>query len=123
MIRGIVIPTSGLPYPIEYPEVEPLYREAGETVGGWLETIPIELHLPVDKVLMVGNEEARLEDLPFNPLASFLYGTFIHGSPIHGNVVLLKQGVRNGEPDIVGLEEPELQKVLSKLYALFDFVA
>lgn len=122
MIKGIVIPTSGLPYSIAYPENEPLYREAGETVGGWLETIPIELHMPVEGLMMVGNEEARLEDLPYNPLASFLYGTFVHGSPIHGNVVLLKQGYRNGEPDIVGLEDHELQKVLNKLQALFDFV-
>jgi hypothetical protein len=121
MIRGIVIPTLGRPYVIEYLEVEPLYREVGETVGGWLETIPIELHMPVEGLMMVGNEEARLKDLPYNPLASFLYGAFVHGSPVHGNVVILKRGYRNGELDIVGLEEQELQRTLSKLIALVEF--
>lgn len=54
---------------------------------------------------MVVNEEGLIERLPFNAFASVLYGTQHHGHRIVGNVAILKQGYRDGEPDIVGLGE------------------
>lgn len=56
-------------------------------------------------LVMVVNEEGLIEGLPLNLYASILYGFHDHGQPIVGNVAILDQGYRGGEPDIVGLGE------------------
>ena len=60
---------------------------------------------------MIVNEEGRLLDLPLNHIGSFFYGTDQHGEPIVGNIVVMKDGYRNGEPDIVGLDDSEVERV------------
>lgn len=67
--------------------------------------IPRGLPAPL---MMLVNEEGLLEGLPMNTIGSILYGTQIHGQPIVGNIVIMKEGWVNGEPDIVGLEEPDI---------------
>ena len=71
---------------------------------------------------MVCNEEARLIPLPYNKLASYLYGYDQHGQMVCGNVLILKNGVTviDGieELDIVGMEDTEIEKVLKRLNEL-----
>ena len=50
-------------------------------------------------------------DLPLNIMGSLWYGTLEHGHPIVGDIVVLKQGMTDDGPDIVGLEEDDIRKI------------
>ena len=52
--------------------------------------------------------------LPMNAYGSFLYRTQIHGSPIVGNIIIMKDGYENGEPDIVGLSDDEAAEIIKQ---------
>lgn len=87
----------------------PLYESVGKAVGGWIEIVhPRRLPSPY---CMIVNEEGLLLDLPANPLGCFLYQTMVHGSPIVGNIVVMKEGYVDGEPDLIGLTEEEIAKI------------
>ena len=69
---------------------------------------------------MIVNEEGRLLDLPLNHIGSFFYGTDQHGEPIVGNIVVMKDGYRNGEPDIVGLDDVEAEQIKDVIIDLIE---
>lgn len=98
---------------------DPLYKTVGSAVGGYIEHVrPMRLACPF---CMIVNEEGRLQNLPVNSLGSFLYGADQHGEPIVGDIVIMKDGYRDGEPDIIGLEDAEVEKVkyvISKLITI-----
>ena len=54
-----------------------------------------------------------LKNLPINVMGSLWYGTLDHGQPIVGNIVVMKLGYRDGEPDIIGLEDSEIDEIKS----------
>lgn len=112
--RGVVVTTDGRAYVKEFGY--PLHRSCEDTLGGWIETVrPRGLDRPF---MMLVNEEGLLHDLPFNVVGSFFYQTHIHGQPIAGNIILMAEGYRNGERDIVGLEEDEAEKLLDMVLKL-----
>lgn len=91
---------------------EPLHKALQQHVGGWIEvTRPLGLRRPY---LMVVNENYLHLQLPFNPLASYLYKTHIHGHPVLGTVVITKE---QGE-DIVGMDPIEIRLALEALTSL-----
>lgn len=103
-MKGLVITTDNLMRTEEY--TTPLHESIGKTVGGWIEVVhPNGLPSPY---CMIVNEEGLLLRLPLNLLGSMLYGTFQHGNPIVGDIVLVKEGFVNGEPDLVGLDDDDL---------------
>ena len=58
---------------------------------------------------MIVDEEGRLKDRQIlNLVGSVLYGTPEHGQPIVGDIVIMKDGYDNGEPDIVGLSDEDV---------------
>ena len=67
------------------------------------------VHLP-GNFYMVVDELGKCyeEPLPVNMLASMLYPGTPHGDPIVGHVLIGKLGYVNGESDMVGLSESEL---------------
>lgn len=112
--RGVVVTTDGQAYVKEFGY--PLHRSCEDTLGGWIETVrPRGLDRPY---MMLVNEEGLLHDLPLNPVGSFFCQTHIHGQPIVGNIILMKDGYRDGERDIVGLEEDEAEKLLDMVLKL-----
>ena len=112
--RGVVVTTDGRAYVKEFGY--PLHRSCEDALGGWIETVrPRGLDRPY---MMLVNEEGLLRDLPFNVVGSFFYQTHIHGQPIVGNIILMKDGYRDGERDIVGLEEDEAEKLLDMVLKL-----
>lgn len=112
--RGVVVTTDGRAYVREFGY--PLYRSCEDTLGGWIETVrPRGLDRPY---MMLVNEEGLLHDLPLNMVGSFFYQTHLHGQPIVGNIILMKEGYRDGEPDIVGLDEDEAEKLLDMVLKL-----
>lgn len=90
----------------------PHYDVIKEAVGGWYEHVhPMGLDRPYS---MMVNEEGLLLGLPMNRLGSELYGTPKHGQPIVGDIVFLKDGYDDGEPDVVGMTEDEAQRLGDK---------
>lgn len=117
-MKGIVV-TTDLEIRIEEFS-DPLYKTVGSAVGGYIEHVkPARLRHPY---CMIVNEEGRLLDLPLNHIGSFFYGTDQHGEPIVGNIVVMKDGYRNGEPDIVGLDDSEVERVKYTISALISMM-
>lgn len=98
-----------------YPNDNPL-SASQNAVGGYIETVPTDLLNREYTVLC--NEEGKLEQLPINPTGCKLYGTERHGFPIYGNIVIAKIGFSNGEPDIVGLSEDDVESIMDDIWLM-----
>jgi hypothetical protein len=108
-LKAILIKTTGECREIELNDEEPLYKEMRKHIGGHMEhVLPRRLEEPY---CLIVNEEGLLLHLQRNPIASYLYETDKHGYPIVGNVVIMKDGYRNGEPDIVGLDDDDIMEL------------
>ena len=115
-MKGVVV-TTDLEVRVEDFE-EPLYKTVGAAVGGYIEHVrPMRLKEPF---CMIVNEEGRLRNLPINLVGSFFYGTDFHSEPIVGSIVIMKNGYRNGEPDIVGLDDTEIERVQNSISTLLS---
>lgn len=115
-MNGIVV-TTDLEIRIEEFS-DPLYKTVGSAVGGYIEHVkPARLRHPY---CMIVNEEGRLLDLPLNYVGSYFYGTDQHGEPIVGNIVIMKDGYRGGEPDIVGLNDVEAEQIKDVIIDLIE---
>ena len=115
-MKGIVV-TTDLEIRIEEFS-DPLYKTVGSAVGGYIEHVkPARLRHPY---CMIVNEEGRLLDLPLNYVCSYFYGTDQHGEPIVGNIVIMKDGYRGGEPDIVGLSDVDAEQIKDVIIDLIE---
>ena len=115
-MKGIVV-TTDLEIRIEEFS-DPLYKTVGSAVSGYIEHVkPARLRHPY---CMIVNEEGRLLDLPLNYVGSYFYGTDQHGEPIVGNIVIMKDGYRGGEPDIVGLSDVEAEQIKDVIIDLIE---
>lgn len=115
-MKGIVV-TTDLEIRIEEFS-DPLYKTVGSAVGGYIEHVKhARLRHPY---CMIVNEEGRLLDLPLNYVGSYFYGTDQHGEPIVGNIVIMKDGYRGGEPDIVGLNDVEAEQIKDVIIDLIE---
>ena len=115
-MKGVVV-TTDLEIRIEEFS-DPLYKTVGSAVGGYIEHVkPARLRHPY---CMIVNEEGRLLDLPLNYVGSYFYGTDQHGEPIVGNIVIMKDGYRGGEPDIVGLSDVEAEQIKDVIIDLIE---
>lgn len=105
--KGLVITTDDTMYVQEFGD--PLYETVGKVVGGWIEKVsPKGLPQPF---CFICNEEGLLKNLPLNTMGCIWYGTLDHGCPIVGNIVVMKIGFYNGERDIIGLEDDDIERV------------
>lgn len=107
-MKGVVFTTDEKMYVKDFGE--PLYQTLGKEVDGWIEVVHAR-GLPAPFCFVV-NEEGLLKKLPMNTIGSVWYQTRAHGWPIVGNIVVMKDGFTNGEPDIVGLTDEEVQKIM-----------
>ena len=115
-MKGVVV-TTDLEIRIEEFS-DPLYKTVGSAVGGYIEHVkPARLRHPY---CMIVNEEGRLLDLQLNYVGSYFYGTDQHGEPIVGNIVIMKDGYRGGEPDIVGLNDVEAEQIKDVIVDLIE---
>ena len=106
-MKGIVLTTDEKMFVKDF--AAPLHESLGEAVGGYIEVVhPRGLDRPY---CFVCNEEGILMDLTMNIIGSLWYGTLEHGHPIVGNIVVLKEGMTDDGPDIVGLEEDDIRKI------------
>ena len=65
--------------------------------------------------IIVLDEEGKLKPNHLNVVASAMYATFEHGDPIVGDCLLVKEGIHNGEYDLVGLSLAEANKVKASI--------
>lgn len=106
-MKGIVLTTDEKMFVNDF--AAPLHESLGKAVGGYIEVVhPRGLDRPY---CFVCNEEGILMDLAMNIIGSLWYGTLEHGHPIVGDIVVLKQGMTDDGPDIVGLEEDDIRKI------------
>ena len=106
-MNGLVITTDDRMYVQEFQDNIPLYKSVGTVVGGWIQIVSPK-NLPCIYVLIC-NEEGLLQRLPQNLTGCLMYDTITHGWPIVGNIVLMKHGTVNGEPDIIGLNDDDIK--------------
>ena len=107
MTVALVVTTDNEMSLVEYKP--PDYNVIKTAVGGYYEHVcPMGLKEPY---AMMCNEEGLLLGLPVNRLGSFLYGTHFHGNPIVGNILIVKDGFYNGEPDVIGMSEEEAKSL------------
>lgn len=89
-------------------------------IGGYIEIVHA-VWLAKPYVLICDNE-GKLKDKPINRACSSLYGSCVHGFPMNGDIVLMKEGFYEGEPDIVGLTEQEASGLLSDLKLSYPYL-
>ena len=107
-MRGVVVTTQDEMYVKDF--AWPLYKTIGEAVGGWIEIVhPRGLVRAPSNICFVCNEEGLLHNLPMNVFGSILYGFHIHGNPIVGDSVFTREGIVNGEPDLVELTDADIE--------------
>lgn len=95
-----------------------MYDGLKNIVGGYIEVVH-PMYLPAPFVL-VCNEEGLLKGLPFNIDASALYGFQHHGNPIVGDVAIMREGFRGGEPDLVGITDEDINSIYKSLEAVVN---
>lgn len=106
-MKGFVFTTDERMYVKDFDA--PLYKTLGAEVGGYIEIVrPKGLPEPL---CFVCNEEGLLHGLPLNAFASVLYCTLDHGHPIVGNIVIMREGFVDGEPDLVSLTEEDIVQI------------
>ena len=111
-MKGVVFTVDRRMYVKDF--AEPLHESIGEAVDGWIEIVrPRGLPRPF---CMIVNEVGLLRELPLNLMGSFWYGTQEHGAPIVGNIVVMKEGWRNGELDLVGLTDQEAADIMEEVF-------
>lgn len=89
-------------------------------VGGYIEIVrPRGMESPL---CFICDEEGLLKDKDINVFASFLYGTIDHGNPIVGDIVIMQEGYRCGEPDIVGIPDAACIEIYNQILDNFSFL-
>lgn len=115
-MKGIVFTHDEKMFVKEF--TQPLYKSVGEVVGGYIEVVhPIGLK---DPLCFICNEEGLLEGLPLNPIGCVWYGTARHGHPIVGNIVVMKEGITDDGPDIIGLTDEEIAQIKTRAAEVSD---
>lgn len=106
--RAIVITTGNQVYTRDMKIVDGfMTKDLQDAVGGFFEIVqPMHLKEPY---VIVCDDEGILKRKSLNPIASLWYG-----SAIVGDVVIMKEGFRDGEPDIIGLDEEEAQYIMDE---------
>lgn len=94
----------------------PIRHEATKDVlGGFTEHVnPQLLKHPF---CMLVNEEGLLLGLPVNE-----FGTFLYQGLIVGNIIIAKDGIVDGERDIIGLDDKELDGLIKRLSDVIELV-
>ena len=114
-MKGIVITTDQKMTVQDFSS--PLYKTVGAVVDGPIERVsPRGLSHPY---CMLVNENGHLLNLRVNPVGSYLYATYEHGWPILGTVVIMKTGMTPEGPDIIGLDDEEIEQITEEFCTEF----
>ena len=99
----IITPSPKTAFTVKETDSEKMLRDLQDAVDG-----SIEIVRPFGRsgghLVMVVNDEGLIRGLPANPIGSLIYG-----DTIAGTVVIMKEGIRDGEPDLIGLTQEEAE--------------
>ena len=114
--RVVVITTDNQIHQREIEVVDGFLLQAlQDAVGGFFEIVqPMYLEYPY---VIVCDDEGILKHKKLNTIASHFYG-----SGMVGDVVIMKEGFRDGEPDIVGLDDDETQYIMDRIMEVLSCV-
>lgn len=102
----IITPAPKVTFTLKETDAENMLHDLQDAVDGYIEIVR-PFGWSGDHLVMVVNDKGLLRDLPANPIGSLIYG-----GTIAGTVVIMKEGFRDGEPDLIGLTEEEADFVL-----------
>lgn len=106
---GILVKTTNEVSIVEL--TEPLHVSLNELVGGYIEHV--NPPMLVKPNCMIVDEAGLLKNKDINVFGSLLQNTIITLQstliPIAGDIVICKEGIRNGEMDIIGYTEEEVE--------------
>lgn len=108
---ALKLDTEGEIHVIEFPAVKGHEWYAEQIGCEWIEIV----HPRGWKYTLVVDEEGLLNEKEVNPYASMMYGIFEHGEPIVGDALLMKEGIVNGEHDLVGLSAEEVNEAIDTI--------
>lgn len=111
-------------FPEHHSYLEP--KLIGESCTGFEQVYPRRLYKELGqsavygrRVHMLVDEDGYRKELPINLIASWLYGTDIHQNPILGDVLIVREVLREGSIDIIGLEKRQGMELFQK-FMLFS---
>lgn len=94
---------------------EDMLHSLQSAVGGYIETVPSILQNPY---IVLCNEDGYALNLPINATGCKLYGTDVYGHPVLGNIIILEQGIVNGEPDFTGPDDSRCEAMMDYIWTL-----
>lgn len=115
MAKGIIVKTTGEIITQDF--AEPLYLHLNDAVGGYFEIVRPCYFGPDSKIVFVCNENGIMEQLDENPIGSAIYGGLIVG-----DIVFMKEGMVDGEPDLVSLTEDEISQLRDLFHYMNEFI-
>ena len=98
---------------LEELDPEKVLEDFQRLCGGFIQTVPARLG---DRELILAvDEEGKLKDGEVNVLGTFLTMEALPGDRIAGPAVLCQEGVRNGEPDLIGFDPEDAADLADQL--------
>lgn len=92
-------------------ETGSVLRDLQAMVGGYIEIVkPADIRA---SYVIVCNEDGVIDRLAINKL-----GTMLYGAPLVGDIVIMKDGIRDGEPDIVGMSDEEATDLANRFVSI-----
>lgn len=113
-MKGLVVTTDRKMYPKDFGY--PIRSNAVRKVlDGYMEVVhPMLLKRPF---CILVNDEGLIRNLPVNE-----FGTFLYQGIIAGNLIIAKIGFVDGERDIIGLDDKELDGLIKRLSDTIELV-
>ena len=102
----IITPAPKITFTVKATDAETMLHDLQAAVDGYIEIVR-PFGSSGGHLVMVVNDEGLLRDLPANSIGSLLYGDMIAGT-----VVIMKEGFRDGEPDLIGLTDEEADFIM-----------
>ena len=101
-------------------------KDIQKEVDGYIEPVRpyglYGLNVPnSESLIIICNEEGFWMSLDENRVATILYDP-VNGCEIVGDILIMAEGFVNGEPDIVGLEDDQVEALLIALKNKFEFL-
>ena len=114
---SVLIPTSGEPSIMEFPDAE-VCAHAARAIGcEWIETVS-PLGLAVMEYRMLVDDIGAIVGATSNPLASWLYGTHFHESALYGSALVCKEVRTESGPALAWLTQDEAERLAVQLVEL-----
>lgn len=102
----IITPAPKVTFTVKETNEKMLLHDLQDAVDGFIEIVR-PFGSSGGPLVMVVNDEGLIRGLPANPIGSLIYG-----DTIAGTIVIMKEGIRDGELDLIGLTEEEVAFVM-----------